>query len=104
MDTVTVSTSALSATKLGLKTLLSSQKTYKIIRSIVQIVIIIGIFNLMFKVLLDVQINAHFPALSFIRRRGARRGGKSHRRSASPDKSHRRPTRKPPLSDVTRPA
>ena len=55
---------SVSATKLGLKTLLSSQKTYKIIRSIVQIVIIIGIFNLMFKVLFDVQINAHFPALS----------------------------------------
>ncbi|MGI9570747.1 MAG: hypothetical protein ACR2PH_13685, partial [Desulfobulbia bacterium] len=50
---------SISATKESLKTLLSSQKRYKIIRSIVQIVILIGIFNLLFKVLFDVQINAH---------------------------------------------
>ncbi len=51
-----------SATQESLKTLLSSQKKYKIIRSIVLIVILIGIFNLFFKVLYDVQINAYFPA------------------------------------------
>jgi hypothetical protein len=51
---------SISATKESLKTLLSSQKRYKIIRSIVQIVILIGVFNLLFKVLFDVQINAHY--------------------------------------------
>jgi hypothetical protein len=51
---------SISATKESLKTLLSSQKRYKIIRSIVQIVILIGIFNLLFKVLFDVQINVHY--------------------------------------------
>ena len=51
----------ISATKESLKTLLSSQRRYKIIRSIVQIVILIGMFNLFFKVLFDVQINAHYP-------------------------------------------
>jgi hypothetical protein len=55
---------SISATKESLKTLLSSQKRYKIIRSIVQIVILIGIFNLLFKVLFDVQINAHLPPQS----------------------------------------
>jgi hypothetical protein len=55
---------SISATKESLKTLLSSQKRYKIIGSIVQIVILIGIFNLLFKVLFDVQINAHLPAQS----------------------------------------
>ena len=51
---------SISSTKESLKTLLTSQKRYKIIRSIVQIVILIGIFNLMFKVLFDFQINAHY--------------------------------------------
>ena len=55
---------SISATKESLKTLLSSQKRYKIIRSIVQIVILIGVFNLLFKVLFDVQINAHYPTQS----------------------------------------
>jgi hypothetical protein len=50
----------ITATKESLKTLLISQKRYKIISSIVQIVILIGIFNLLFKVLFDVQINAHY--------------------------------------------
>ena len=58
---------SISATKESLKTLLSSQKRYKIIRSIVQIVILIGIFNLLFKVLFDVQINAHLaPQSSYL--------------------------------------
>ena len=51
---------SVAATRESLKTLLSSQKKYKIIRSIVWIVILIGIFNLLFKVVFDVQINAHF--------------------------------------------
>ena len=55
---------SISATKESLKTLLSSQKRYKIIRSIVQIVILIGVFNLLFKVLFDVQINANYPTQS----------------------------------------
>jgi hypothetical protein len=55
---------SISATKESLKTLLSSQKRYKIIRSIVQVVILIGVFNLLFKVLFDVQINAHYPTQS----------------------------------------
>ena len=55
---------SISATKESLKTLLTSQKRYKIIRSIVQIVIVIGIFNLLFKVLFDVQINAHYAMQS----------------------------------------
>jgi len=55
---------SIAAAKESLKTLLSSQKKYKIIGSIIQIVILIGIFNLLFKVLFDVQINAHYPAQS----------------------------------------
>ena len=51
---------SISATKESLKTLLSSQKRYKIIMSIIQIVILIGVFNLLFKVLFDVQVNSHF--------------------------------------------
>ena len=50
---------SITATKESLKALLSSQKKYKIIISIIQIVILIGIFNLLFKVLFDVQINSH---------------------------------------------
>jgi hypothetical protein len=50
---------SISATKESLKTLLSSQKRYKIISSIVQIVILIGFFNLLFKVLFDVQVNTY---------------------------------------------
>ena len=52
---------SISAANESLKTLLSSQKKYKIIRSIVLIVILIGIFNLLFKVLFDVQVNAYYP-------------------------------------------
>jgi hypothetical protein len=51
---------SISSTKESLKTLLTSQKRHKIIKSIVQIVILIGVFNLLFKVLFDVQINAHY--------------------------------------------
>ena len=54
---------SISATRESLKTLIASQKRYKIIRSVVQIVILIGIFNLLFKVLFDVQINAHYTTL-----------------------------------------
>jgi hypothetical protein len=55
---------SVAATRESLKTLLSSQKRYKIIISIVQIVILIGVFNLLFKVLFDVQINANYPTQS----------------------------------------
>jgi hypothetical protein len=51
---------SISATKESLKTLLASQKRYKIIRYIVLIVILIGVLNLLFKVLFDVQVNAHY--------------------------------------------
>ncbi|MGD9173466.1 MAG: cyclic nucleotide-binding domain-containing protein [Desulfobacterales bacterium] len=57
---------SISATKESLKTLLSSQKRYKIIISIIQIVILIGVFNLLFKVLFDLQVNSHLaPQLSY---------------------------------------
>ena len=57
---------SISAKKESLKTLLTSQKRHKIIKSIVLIVILIGVFNLFFKVLFDVQINAHyFPQSSY---------------------------------------
>jgi hypothetical protein len=51
---------SISAKKESLKALLTSQKRHKIIKSIVLIVILIGVFNLFFKVLFDVQINAHY--------------------------------------------
>ena len=79
---------SISATKESLKTLLSSQKRYKIIRSIVQIVILIGVFNLLFKVLFDVQINAHLP-----------RRVHTLRRHPSRPKAHRGHIRKKPQSD-----
>ncbi|MGD1970936.1 MAG: cyclic nucleotide-binding domain-containing protein [Desulfobacterales bacterium] len=53
---------SITATRESLKTLLSSQKKYKIIISIIQIVILIGIFNLLFKVLFDVQVNARLAS------------------------------------------
>jgi len=52
---------AVSAEKVGLKTLLSSQKKYQIIKSIIYITILIGIFNLFFKVLFDMEVNRRFP-------------------------------------------
>ncbi|MCP4664885.1 MAG: cyclic nucleotide-binding domain-containing protein [Deltaproteobacteria bacterium] len=46
---------------MGLKNLFRSQKKYKIIKSIVLITVLIGIFNLFFKVLFDTQVNVRYP-------------------------------------------
>ena len=52
---------ALTAEKVGMKSLLESQKKYRIIKSIIYLTILIGIFNLFFKVLFDMQVNQRFP-------------------------------------------
>ena len=52
----------ISAERVGLKTLLSSQRKYRVIKSIIAITVLIGVFNLFFKVLFDTQINARYPA------------------------------------------
>ncbi len=44
-------------------TFFSSQKKYRIIRSIILLTILIGVFNLFFKVLFDTRVNARFPAV-----------------------------------------
>jgi len=51
----------LSTEKMRIKTLLTSQKTYRIIRSIIIITILVGVFSLFFKVLFDTQVNARYP-------------------------------------------
>jgi len=50
-----------STEKTGLKTLLNSQKKYRIIRSIIIITVFVGVFNLFFKVLFDTQVNVRYP-------------------------------------------
>ena len=50
--------------RVGFGNLFTSQKKYRVIRSIIYLTILIGIFNLFFKVLFDTQVNAHFPAES----------------------------------------
>ena len=44
-----------------LKTLLNSQEQYRVIRSIIYITILVGVFNLFFKVLFDTQVNVRYP-------------------------------------------
>ena len=51
----------ISAEKVSLKSLLNSQRKYKVIKSIIYVTILIGIFNLFFKVLFDTQVNARYP-------------------------------------------
>jgi hypothetical protein len=50
-----------STQKMGLKTLLNSQKKYRVIRSIITITVFVGVFNLFFKVLFDTQVNVRYP-------------------------------------------
>ena len=47
--------------RVGFGSLFASQKKYRIMRSIIYLTILIGIFNLFFKVLFDTQVNARFP-------------------------------------------
>ncbi|EFK08011.1 cyclic nucleotide-binding domain protein [delta proteobacterium NaphS2] len=56
--------STASGERVGFTALFASQKKYRIIRSIIYLTILIGIFNLFFKVLFDTQVNARFPANS----------------------------------------
>ena len=51
----------ISAERISLKSLLNSQRKYKVIKSIIYVTILIGIFNLFFKVLFDTQVNARYP-------------------------------------------
>lgn len=48
--------------RVGFRTLFASQKKYRIIKSIIYLTILIGVFNLFFKVLFDTQVNVRFPA------------------------------------------
>ena len=54
--------SGVSSERVGLGTLFSSQKKYRVMKSIIYLTILIGVFNLFFKVLFDTQVNARFPA------------------------------------------
>jgi hypothetical protein len=54
--------STLSNERVGFGSLFASQKRYRVIRSIIYLTILIGVFNLFFKVLFDTQVNARFPA------------------------------------------
>ncbi len=51
----------ISAEKVRLKTLFTSQQEYRVIKSIIYITILIGVFTLFFKVLFDVQVNTRYP-------------------------------------------
>lgn len=51
---------SMSVAKERLRPLLLSRKKFRIIRSILLVVILIGVFNLIFKVLFDVQVNAYY--------------------------------------------
>ena len=47
--------------RVGFGTLFASQKKYRVMRSIIYLTILIGVFNLFFKVLFDTQVNVRFP-------------------------------------------
>jgi len=51
----------ISAEKVHLKTLFTSQRKYRVIKSIIYITILIGVFTLFFKVLFDIQVNTRYP-------------------------------------------
>jgi len=51
----------ISAEKVRLKTLFTSQREYRVIKSIIYITILIGVFTLFFKVLFDIQVNTRYP-------------------------------------------
>jgi len=48
--------------RVGFGSLFTSQKKYRVMRSIIYLTILVGIFNLFFKVLFDTEVNARFPA------------------------------------------
>jgi len=48
------------------KTLFTSQKKYGIIRSIIYLTVLVGIFNLFFKVLFDTQVNVRYPVATTV--------------------------------------
>jgi len=52
---------SVSAENVKFKALFDSQKTYSVIRSIIYLTVLVGIFNLFFKVLFDTQVNAQYP-------------------------------------------
>jgi hypothetical protein len=52
--------------RVGVGALFKSQKKYRVMRSIIYLTILIGVFNLFFKVLFDTQINERFPIDSTI--------------------------------------
>ncbi len=47
--------------RVGFVSLFASQKKYRVMRSIIYLTILIGVFNLFFKVLFDTQVNVKFP-------------------------------------------
>ena len=47
--------------RVGFRNLFASQKKYRVMRSIIYLTILIGVFNLFFKVLFDTQVNVRFP-------------------------------------------
>jgi len=49
--------------RVGFGSLFTSQKKYRVMRSIIYLTILVGIFNLFFKVLFDTEVNARFPAV-----------------------------------------
>ena len=50
--------------RVGVAALFTSQKKYRVMRSIIYLTILIGVFNLFFKVLFDTQVNERFPVAS----------------------------------------
>ncbi|MCF8143121.1 MAG: cyclic nucleotide-binding domain-containing protein [Deltaproteobacteria bacterium] len=55
-----------STEKMRFKTLFTSQKKYGIIRSIIYLTVLVGIFNLFFKVLFDTQVNVRYPVAATV--------------------------------------
>jgi len=58
--------SEVSTERLRLKTLLTSQQRYRIIRSIIILTILVGVFSLFFKVLFDTQINVKYSTATTV--------------------------------------
>ncbi len=52
--------------RVGFGALFTSQKKYRVMRSIIYLTILIGVFNLFFKVLFDTQLNERFPVASTV--------------------------------------
>ncbi len=52
--------------RVGFRSLFASQKKYRVMRSIIYLTILVGVFNLFFKVLFDTQVNVRFPPVSAV--------------------------------------